>query len=107
MRVAAWPSTNAAASVISGGLGDLGLEVASFLVEELGARNLALVGRSAPGERALGVIEALRGFGARIELLRADVSNAAGMGPRCGRSSKVCRRSEASFTRPVYCTTRR
>ncbi|WP_338866151.1 type I polyketide synthase [Myxococcus stipitatus] len=59
--------------LITGGLGGLGLSVARWMVEQ-GARNLALVGRTAPSSRAEDVIRALEAVGARVHVSAADVS---------------------------------
>jgi myxalamid-type polyketide synthase MxaE and MxaD len=61
--------------LITGGLGGLGLKVADWLVAQ-GTRSLALLGRTAPTEAAAQAIEALRGRGAHVLVLQADVSNA-------------------------------
>jgi acyl transferase domain-containing protein/NADPH:quinone reductase-like Zn-dependent oxidoreductase len=61
--------------LVTGGLGGIGLRVARWLVDQ-GARSIALVGRSAPGEAARDTIEALRGRGARVTVLQADVASA-------------------------------
>ncbi|MFN3647969.1 MAG: SDR family NAD(P)-dependent oxidoreductase [Armatimonadota bacterium] len=62
--------------LITGGMGGLGLEVARHLVR-LGARHLALAGRSLPGEAARSVMAELTAAGARVECLQADVSDRA------------------------------
>lgn len=59
--------------LITGGLGGLGLLVARWLVEH-GARNLALIGRSAPTEEAAERLRELESAGARVAVLRGDVS---------------------------------
>jgi NADPH:quinone reductase-like Zn-dependent oxidoreductase/acyl carrier protein len=66
----------AAAYLITGGLGALGVEVARWMVE-CGARHLVLLGRSAPADRALAAVAALRATGARIDVVSADVSDRA------------------------------
>lgn len=58
--------------LITGGLGALGLITAEWLVEE-GARSLALVGRK-PDPGTDPRLEALRGAGAQVRVLTADVS---------------------------------
>ncbi|AGC45624.1 polyketide synthase [Myxococcus stipitatus DSM 14675] len=71
---AARPGIRADASyLITGGLGGLGLSVARWLVEQ-GARNVALVGRTAPSARAEEVIRTLEAAGARVRVSAADVS---------------------------------
>ena len=61
--------------LITGGLGDLGLAVARWLVEN-GARYLALVGRSAPTPTAKEAIAVLETAGARVLVAQANVANA-------------------------------
>ncbi|MFG1372207.1 type I polyketide synthase [Xanthobacter oligotrophicus] len=58
--------------LVTGGLGALGLHAASWLVRH-GARSIALVGRSMPGEAAREAVEALRRTGARVEVFQTDV----------------------------------
>lgn len=62
--------------LITGGLGGLGLAVAERLVER-GARHLALLGRSAPGPVAESAIACLRGRGASLIAVAADVADSA------------------------------
>jgi acyl transferase domain-containing protein/acyl-CoA synthetase (AMP-forming)/AMP-acid ligase II/acyl carrier protein/SAM-dependent methyltransferase len=59
--------------LITGGLGDLGLCVARWLIGR-GARHLALLGRREPTPEQAAVVEELRRAGARVLLLRADLS---------------------------------
>jgi len=61
--------------LITGGLGALGLAVASWLVDQ-GARNLMLVARRPPSPDAASTVESLRQR-ARVEIVAADVSRAA------------------------------
>ena len=61
--------------LVTGGMGALGLQVARWLVER-GARHLALVGRRAPSEAVQSVQRALEEQGARVAILRGDVSRA-------------------------------
>src|SRR5439155_697495 len=63
------------AYLITGGLGALGLHAARSLAQR-GARHLALVGRRAPSETALGVIAELRDAGVAVEVFQADVADA-------------------------------
>jgi acyl transferase domain-containing protein/acyl carrier protein len=65
-----------AAYLITGGLGGLGLAFADWLVRQ-GARHVWLLGRNAPGERTLQAITALRGLGAEVVTVAADVADAA------------------------------
>ncbi len=64
--------------LITGGLGGVGLEIASWLVQR-GARNLLLLGRSAPSEAAQHVLAALRAQGATIEIAAVDVADEAAL----------------------------
>lgn len=57
--------------LISGGLGALGLRVAGWLIEK-GVRHLVLVSRRAAPS---GDVEVLRGSGAEVRVLRADISD--------------------------------
>ncbi|MGC4059466.1 MAG: SDR family NAD(P)-dependent oxidoreductase [Aquabacterium sp.] len=61
--------------LITGGLGGLGLLLASWLVEQ-GARHLLLMGRHAPNPDAAAAIALLSEMGARIQVLLADVADA-------------------------------
>ncbi len=69
-----------ASYLITGGLGGLGLEVAKWLSER-GARQLALLGRGAPSDRARAAISDLEKAGTRIVVLQADVSHADQVAP--------------------------
>jgi acyl transferase domain-containing protein/acyl carrier protein len=60
--------------LITGGLGDLGLEVAAWLASQ-GARWVALAGRRAPGPPALEQIARIEGTGCRIRVFAADVAD--------------------------------
>jgi myxalamid-type polyketide synthase MxaE and MxaD len=60
--------------LITGGLGALGLHVASWLAER-GAGALVLLGRSAPGPDAERAIERLRESGVRVDVEQADVAD--------------------------------
>lgn len=64
--------------VITGGLGALGLAVAGRLADR-GARQLVLVGRSAPSDAAAGTIAAMRASGVTVEVVQADVTDGAGL----------------------------
>lgn len=61
------------AYLVTGGLRGLGLLVAEWLVDQ-GARTLALMGRNEPGEHAKAAIARLEERGARVLLLRRDVT---------------------------------
>lgn len=59
--------------LISGGLGDLGLQILSSLHHQ-GAKNFALFGRSNPSQKAESLIQALRSEGCDIRIYAVDVS---------------------------------
>lgn len=59
--------------VVTGGLGGVGLAVAESLVAR-GARHLALLGRSAPGQQARETIARLEALGAQVRAVAVDVS---------------------------------
>lgn len=60
--------------LVTGGLGGLGLVVAKRLAK-LGAKHLALMGRTAPSSRATEIISELEASGACVYVLQADVGN--------------------------------
>ncbi len=60
--------------LIAGGLGDLGLLVANWLVKH-GARQLILVGRSQPSSSAMSKIQELESYNAEIIIVQADISH--------------------------------
>ncbi|WP_328341930.1 type I polyketide synthase [Micromonospora sp. NBC_00421] len=60
--------------LVTGGLGGLGIEVATTLVAA-GVRHLALVGRSEPGEQARERIATLTAAGVEVRTFTADVSD--------------------------------
>jgi acyl transferase domain-containing protein/acyl carrier protein/SAM-dependent methyltransferase len=60
--------------LVTGGTGGLGLEVATWLVEQ-GARRLVLVSRRGPGPIAAETAAALRQSGAEVIFARADAGN--------------------------------
>lgn len=62
-----------ASYLITGGLGGLGLTVASWFVEQ-GARHLVLIGRSTSSEAAQQVLEYLQNEGVQILVTQTDVS---------------------------------
>ncbi len=59
--------------LILGGLGDLGLSLANWLVEQT-AQHLCLVGRSAPTPDKQAQLEALREAGVTVTVLQADIT---------------------------------
>ncbi|MFY2563657.1 SDR family NAD(P)-dependent oxidoreductase [Corallococcus terminator] len=59
--------------LITGGLGGIGLRLASWLVDQ-GARHLALCGRMGETPEAREALAPLRALGARVEVFRVDVS---------------------------------
>jgi NAD(P)-dependent dehydrogenase (short-subunit alcohol dehydrogenase family) len=61
--------------LITGGLGGLGLQVAQWLAQQ-GARHIALMGRSGANSQAAEPLQALERCGARVVVLRGDVSRA-------------------------------
>jgi acyl transferase domain-containing protein len=60
--------------LVTGGLGQLGLKLAAWLVEH-GARHLALLGRRPPTESAREDIERLQSFDARVRTFSADIAD--------------------------------
>ena len=59
--------------LITGGLGDIGLRVANWLVEK-GAKHLVLLGRSQPKPAVSGKLEEIKELGVQVVVLQADVS---------------------------------
>ena len=62
-----------ASYLVTGGLGALGLHVTQWLVNR-GARNIVLVGRRNPSPGVREAIKVLEGLGARVHVVRCDVS---------------------------------
>ena len=63
---------------ITGGFGMMGLTIAAkWLVEQKGARFLALVSRTGPAAHARLELARLEAQGARVQVISADVSNEA------------------------------
>ena len=60
--------------LITGGLGALGLKMAQWLIQE-GAQHLVLTGRSGANQTAKKVINQLEQAGAKISLIKADVTS--------------------------------
>ncbi|WP_394823180.1 type I polyketide synthase [Pendulispora albinea] len=75
-RTLPWGPRAGATYLVTGGFGALGLRVARALVAR-GARYVALLGRSGPGEEGTRAVRELEASGARVLALRADVSKAA------------------------------
>lgn len=71
-----WTPRSDGGYLITGGLGDLGLALADWLVAQ-GARHLILAGRRAPRPEAQQAIEHLRSAGARVEVVAGDVAKRA------------------------------
>ena len=61
--------------LVTGGLGALGLSVAKWLVTQLGAKNLILVGRSGSNPAADIVLNELKSQGAAITIYKANVTS--------------------------------
>jgi acyl transferase domain-containing protein/NAD(P)-dependent dehydrogenase (short-subunit alcohol dehydrogenase family)/SAM-dependent methyltransferase/acyl carrier protein len=79
--------------IVTGAFGVLGLVTARWLAEG-GAGKLLLVGRREPEPAALAAIEEMRGAGADVEIIVADIGSAAGVDrvfERVGASSKPLR----------------
>lgn len=78
-RIGATPPAHIRANatyLITGGLGGLGMRVASWLVAA-GARRLVLLGRSRPSPTAQAQVEDLQSRGAEVAVAQADVSDRA------------------------------
>ena len=60
--------------LVTGGLGDLGLQVATRLIQQ-GARDIVLTGRSGASKAVLDSIRALEESGARITIKQTDVAD--------------------------------
>ncbi|MEU2245003.1 SDR family NAD(P)-dependent oxidoreductase [Streptomyces sp. NPDC018338] len=78
VKVAAEPDGDrpAGGALVTGGLGALGLAVATAHAARGGDR-LTLMARSAPGETEQGVIDGLRSSGVRVTVVRGDVTDPA------------------------------
>ncbi|WP_437275956.1 type I polyketide synthase [Sorangium sp. So ce375] len=63
-----------ASYLVTGGLGGVGLVMASWLAER-GAGRIVLLGRSAPGAEALSTVTRLRERGADVEIVHGDVAD--------------------------------
>jgi acyl transferase domain-containing protein len=62
-----------AAYLITGGTGGMALEIADWMIDR-GAAHVALVARRPPETRVADAIDRLRGKGARVDVLQADVA---------------------------------
>lgn len=60
--------------LITGGLGDIGLRVASWLVDQ-GAKNLVLLGRSQPKPAVSAKLDEMKQLGVQIMVTQADVTD--------------------------------
>ncbi|MFG2926100.1 SDR family NAD(P)-dependent oxidoreductase [Streptomyces sp. NPDC048305] len=69
-------ATDAGGALVTGGLGALGLAVATAHAARGGDR-ITLMARSAPGETEQGVIDGLRASGVRVSVVRGDVTDPA------------------------------
>ncbi|MFM9435327.1 phthiocerol/phenolphthiocerol synthesis type-I polyketide synthase C [Janthinobacterium sp. CG_23.3] len=65
-----------ASYLVTGGLGGIGLGIAQWLCLR-GARNLVLLGRSAPSDAAAAAIKVLEAAGARVHVASVDVADPA------------------------------
>ncbi len=61
--------------LIVGGLGDLGLRTARWLVEKRGVRCLTLAGRQAPSAQARAQIAEMEALGAQVQVCQADITD--------------------------------
>ena len=73
-EVAPFAIREEATYLITGGLGGLGLAVASWLAE-LGAKYIALIGRSVPREQARATLQKLTDTGVDVRVIQADVAD--------------------------------
>ncbi|MCP4805180.1 MAG: SDR family NAD(P)-dependent oxidoreductase, partial [Proteobacteria bacterium] len=73
------PIRSDAAYLVTGGLGALGLELATWLVDQ-GAGHLVLLGRSGPSPAATELLAGLRASGTRIDVVSVDVTDKAALG---------------------------
>ncbi|WIN00593.1 SDR family NAD(P)-dependent oxidoreductase [Actinoplanes oblitus] len=77
----------AGSALITGGLGALGLSVASFLVAR-GVRHVTLMARSAPDEPARRVLGDLTAGGATVQVVTGDVADPADCRDAVGRAGR-------------------
>ncbi|WP_233560151.1 type I polyketide synthase [Teichococcus wenyumeiae] len=77
-RPASMPLRADGTYLITGGLGGIGLRLATALVAR-GARHLLLLGRGAPDAAAQAAIDALAARGVRVRTAQADVADAAAL----------------------------
>ena len=83
---AAFEIDPAAAYLVTGGLGGLGLEIARWLAEQ-GARHLILTSRRGVTDANRAAVEALEGAGVDVRVRAADVADPEGMAATIGRRS--------------------
>ncbi len=77
---AAFPPLAGGTTIVTGGLGHLGLHLAAALVNQHDATRLLLLGRSSPGPEALEAIDALRNAGAVVDHVQVDVADRPSLG---------------------------
>jgi acyl transferase domain-containing protein/surfactin synthase thioesterase subunit/NADP-dependent 3-hydroxy acid dehydrogenase YdfG len=61
--------------LITGGFGGIGLEMARWMVLELGAKKLALLGRKPPDAHTQKTLDSLKTAGAKILILQGDIAD--------------------------------
>jgi NADPH:quinone reductase-like Zn-dependent oxidoreductase/acyl carrier protein len=80
-RFDALPLHADATYLITGGLGGLGRVLARWMIEH-GARNIVLLGRSAPSSEVQADVDVMRATGARIEIVGCDATDEAALAAR-------------------------
>jgi acyl transferase domain-containing protein/SAM-dependent methyltransferase/acyl carrier protein len=80
-RFDAFPLHADATYLITGGLGGLGRVLARWMIEH-GARNIVLLGRSAPSSEVQADVDVMRATGARIEIVGCDATDEAALAAR-------------------------
>lgn len=66
-------------SLVTGGLGGMGLYVAKWLAEN-GSKSIVLTSRREPSSEATAAIEVIESIGARVEVMSGDVADEKGIG---------------------------
>lgn len=61
--------------LITGGLGEIGLMTAQYLVSK-GAKNILLMGRNKPSSKAADIIRKMTDDGAKVDVLKGDIADA-------------------------------